>query len=220
MNKKSKKKFSIAGYIVSIVSLILCLYITIEVITANNQNRPPSIFGVSVSYVPTGSMEPKIKKGDYVLFVRASFKDVDEGDIVVYRGDDRFIIHEIIQKNEDTLITKGLANPTEDDPITKDKVCGKYVMTLPFLNALSGGINQNIIFGILISIFFIMLLMQLSAVFLKQKTDEVKQNYDEEKQKLLEEMRKQILQEELDKIKKQKQEQADLEESVPEKNED
>ena len=59
----------IIGYVVSMLSILLCLYITIEVINANTNNRPPKIFGLSVSYVPTPSMEPTIKTGSYIMFV-------------------------------------------------------------------------------------------------------------------------------------------------------
>ena len=50
-NTKKLKKSTIIGYIVSILCLLLCLYITIEVIGANTNNRPPRIFNISVSKI-------------------------------------------------------------------------------------------------------------------------------------------------------------------------
>ena len=78
-NSKTIKKSTIIGYIVSILCLLLCLYITIEVIVANTNNRPPRIFNISVSYVPTESMEPTISAGSYVMFVGVNQDDIKAG---------------------------------------------------------------------------------------------------------------------------------------------
>ena len=86
-SKKEPLYKKIIGYVVSMLCILLCLYITIEVINANTNNRPPRIFGLSVSYVPTQSMEPTIKAGEYIMFAEASFDSVEEGDIVVYYND-------------------------------------------------------------------------------------------------------------------------------------
>ena len=83
-SKKEPLYKKIIGYVVSMLCILLCLYITIEVISANTNNRPPRIFGLSVSYVPTQSMEPTIKAGEYIMFKQADFDSVEEGDIIVY----------------------------------------------------------------------------------------------------------------------------------------
>lgn len=204
--KKKLKTSTIIGYVVSFLSLILCLYITIEVINANNNRRPPRIFGLSVSHVPTDSMEPTITAGEYVLFIKADFDDVKKGDIVVYRDDDdKFIIHRVIEKDEDSLKTQGDNNPVDDGDISPDRIYGKYIMTLEFMNIFSSGINKNFIYFILIGIFLIMIFMQAASVFIKNKTKEVKENAEEQKNLLREEMRKQILEEELKRLREENQ---------------
>jgi len=218
LNKLFKKKEKnepiykqVIGYIVSMLCILLCLYITIEVIVSNNQNRPPRIFGLSVSYVPTESMEPTIKQSSYIMFSYATFDSVGEGDIVVYHNDEEniFVVHRIISKNEETgvIITKGDNNSIEDPlEITKEKnmVYGKYLTTLGFMAIFSGGINQNLIFGILIIIFVIMLGMQIFSMFIKGKTEKLKEDKEAKKALLREEMKRQILEEELAKLIKEK----------------
>ena len=134
-NKKSKKN-SIIGYIVSILCLLLCLYITVEVINANNHNRPPKIFNLSISYVPTSSMEPTIFAEEYVLFKGIKYKDVytgsyatpeenhqyQSGDIIVFYShkDDKYIIHRAVGRGIDEngneyIITWGDNNATQDE---------------------------------------------------------------------------------------------------------
>lgn len=202
MEKEKKKKNSrIFTYIFSILCLVLCICITVEVTQANQQKRPPRILGLSLSYVPTESMEPTIMPGDYVLYSKASFKDVSVGDIIIYRNDsDIYVIHRVIEKNESTLITKGDNNPIADDPISPERVYGKYIMTLGFMSLFSGGISRNVIFLILIIIFLIMIAMQIVSIVVKSKIEKNNTDYEESKKLMLEQLRKEIIEEELEKI--------------------
>jgi len=206
----------VIGYIVSMLCILLCLYITIEVIVANTNQRPPRIFGLSVSYVPTESMEPTIKSDSYIMFSYATFDSVGEGDVVVYHNDEEgiFVVHRIISKDETSgiIITKGDNNLVEDNvQITKEKnmIYGKYLTTVGFMSIFSGGINQNIIFVILIFIFLIMLGMQIFSMFIKGKTESLKEEKEKKKELLREEMRRQILEEELAKLKKENEKKQD-----------
>ena len=218
---KKTKKSTIIGYIVSILCLLLCLYITIEVIVANTNNRPPRIFNISISYVPTESMEPTINAGSYVMFtgvnqdnIKAGSGTLEEnhnnkdGDIIVYynQKEDKFIIHRVVGIEEDNegryFITWGDNNILTDELKVRDNmVYGKYVTTLGFMSIFSGGVNTNLIFFILVGIFVIMIAMQVIQVVLKNKTDSVKKKAELDKEALREELKKQILEEEIAKLK-------------------
>ena len=208
IKKKKIKTRTIVTYIISFLCLILCLYITIEIISANSNRRPPNIFGVSISYVPTNSMEPTIHTGDYIMFTRAGIDDVGVGDIVIYRSDKSniFIVHRVMEINTDTngkyLITKGDNNPTQDtERVYAGMVCGKFVTTLSFMGIFKGGINTNIIFVILVVIFILMIAMQVFSIVMKSKNDKLKEEREKKKELLREELRKEILAEEIAKIK-------------------
>lgn len=198
----------IIGYVVSMLCILLCLYITIEVINANTNNRPPRIFGLSVSYVPTASMEPTIATGSYIMFSQADFDSVEENDIIVYYNDkeQKYIVHRVIEKNLETKVitTKGDNNQIADDiEVKPEMIYGKYLTTLGFMAIFSGGINQNLIFFILIIIFALMLGMQIASMFISKKKEELKDDKEKKKELLREEMRRQILAEELAKLKAQ-----------------
>lgn len=210
MEEKNKKETplykKVISYVVSFLCILLCLYITIEVINANTHNRPPRIFNLSVSYVPTGSMEPTISAGEYVLFKKATFDSVDVDDIIVYynKEEAKYIIHRVIEKNEalKVITTKGDNNSVADQiEVTPGMIYGKYITTLGFMAIFSGGINQNLIFFILVIIFALMLVMQLASIFIKGKTDKIKEEKEKQKEILREEMKRQILAEELAKLK-------------------
>lgn len=183
--------------------LILCIFITVEVINSNRQQRPPRIFGLSLSYVPTASMEPTISAGEYVMYGKTDFEDVNVGDIIVYKSSSgMYIIHRVIEKNTEYLTTKGDNNAISDtEQITPDMVYGKYIMTIHFLSIFSGGISKNLVFLILILIFTAMIVMQIISIVLKQKTEKLKKDSEADRKLLLEQLKKEILEEELEKLK-------------------
>ena len=244
-NKEKKKKINnIIGYVISMIALALCIYIVSAVIVGNSQRRPPRVFGLSVSYVPTGSMEPVISTNSYVLFGYTSYDDCNLDDIIVYynEGEQKYIIHRVVAKVVDGVMQKSakyyndqtlnLVNTTETNylvlmgdnnnnrtdsiAVTKNIVYGKYITGLGFMDIFSGGINNGVIYFILIGIFVIMIGMQTAQVFIKKKTDEAKKQNEESREQMLEELKKEILAEELAKIKAQK----ELNENKPVENND
>lgn len=79
----------------------------------------PSIFGFRPMFVVSESMEPVIKKYQFILAVVVDAGEVKAGDIVGIKVKDenalfsKLLVHRIIGINEDgTLILKGDANPT------------------------------------------------------------------------------------------------------------
>lgn len=224
-NKKSSIK-AIVSYVLGIIALVLCIYIVSEVIAASSQKRPPRIFGLSVSYVPTGSMEPTIESKSYVLFKQASYKDCKVDDIIIYYNEKetKYIIHrivakvvngEIVESSEryadainlvvtdklDYYITMGDNNNNKTDSVAVTKVYGKYITGLGFMNIFSSGINPFFIYAILIIIFVIMIGIQTFQLITKKKIDDAKKQNEELKEQMLDELRKQILEEELQKLK-------------------
>ncbi len=204
--KKSKKR--IIGGILTAICVILSLYIAINIIVASNQDRPPRIFGVSISYVPTNSMSTTIEPGDYVLFKKTDFDSVEVNDIIVYRSKQgemagKYIIHRVKEIKDGFLITQGDNNPTPDtEKITPDMVYGKFICVIGFLNAFSG-FNRNAIFVFLVIIFVILFSLQVISVFLKWKKDKISEKNNKLSEIDLEQLKKEILEEELAKIRNQ-----------------
>lgn len=199
-----KKK--IISAVISALCVALCLFVSIEVIVASNQSRPPSFFGYSISYVPTKSMEPEIKAGDYIVFEKIDYRDVEIHDIVVYRSNNgemagNFIVHRVVEKHEDYLITKGDNNSSVDlEHVTSEMVFGKYVMTVNILGFFSGGASRGVVFFVLIFIFILLIGLQIVSIILKYRKDKLIEDNNKEKELLLEKLRKEILEEELQKI--------------------
>ncbi|MEM2619383.1 MAG: signal peptidase I [Candidatus Hadarchaeales archaeon] len=91
----------------------------------------PFVLKGRVYVMQGGSMEPSISNGDLVLLKPA--REIREGDVVVYRN----ICHRVLFVGEETLTTKGDANP-DPDPwlVPKNAVVGKVDRVIPRLGSL------------------------------------------------------------------------------------
>lgn len=89
--------------------------------------------------IATGSMEPKIKKGDVVVIEKMSGYDtLKEGQIIAFKYNNVLIVHRIIRiiekNNSYYFYTKGDANNGEDGyPVTEDMILGKVNVKIPFV---------------------------------------------------------------------------------------
>ncbi len=208
--KKESFKFLLSKFFTA-VFFILCISTIFEVVLATVEARTPRFFGYSVSYVPTQSMEPTISAGDYVLFKSTTFEEIVEDDIIVYRSaSGRFIIHRVIEKTDEYIICQGDNNPIADEEyIYSDMIIGRYISKVAILSIFSGGINQNMVYIFLVILFIILIITQLVSIAIKSQTDALKKKNDQaikDKEIMLEEMRKQILEEELEKLRNKRKE--------------
>lgn len=83
---------------------------------------------ITLAVVEGTSMEPTLQSGDLVIVIkRVSLRDIEVGDIVVYRRGGTLIIHRVIRIEGDTLITKGDNNWLPDPPVKFQSVIGKVL---------------------------------------------------------------------------------------------
>jgi len=89
-------------------------------------------------YVVSGeSMLPTLVDGDLVVVRKENFRDVEVGEVVVYRGlEDRYIVHRVhregVEGGRRVLVTKG-DNRQEVDPwyLTEDTYEGTVILRVP-----------------------------------------------------------------------------------------
>ena len=80
----------------------------------------PNILGFYGFKISTGSMEPAINTGDYLVSTKVTSDTIKVNDIITFTDEDTIITHRVsnIIVSEDgkkQFITKGDANNTEDD---------------------------------------------------------------------------------------------------------
>ncbi len=141
-----------------------------------------NVFSGAKGYAVTSdSMKPTLNRGDIVFVKKASFDEVNVGDIVTVSSSDgeRFFTHRVVEKNntERTLTTCGDANSANDPmPAEEERIVGKMWYSLPLLGFVTiafSGVSQMT--GIIILATVAVALVIINTVIIKKKrgdTDE------------------------------------------------
>lgn len=122
-----------------IFDIILFIILAIALIMAYNHiqinikgNTYTTMLGYSAFEVATGSMSNTIEIGDVILVKLIEPNEtLSENEIVVFTQNTTLVTHRIIKINGDQIITKGDANNTQDDPISRGQIIGKVVKIIP-----------------------------------------------------------------------------------------
>ena len=202
------KLSKIISYVLIVICTFLCFYISFQIVVAIKNDLPVSLFSYSISYVPTDSMEDEIMPGECVLFKKTSFEQIDVNDIIVYKSksgnmEGKYIIHRVVEEHEGYFITQGDNNPLPDEEnITSDMIVGEYIKVVKFV----GFINKNkTLIAVFLFVFVVIgLLSQFVTSYIKKQKEQNQLEQEQSKQELLNQLRKQILEEELEKIKSSK----------------
>lgn len=93
----------------------------------------PTTFGILPVRVLSGSMSPEILEGDMAYIRQCKENAVVPGDVIAFRTEnDQLVLHRLIEKTSEGLVTKGDANEHEDfsmaDPAN---VVGTLLFCLP-----------------------------------------------------------------------------------------
>ena len=148
------------------VFLLISIYNNIQVNILGNDYS--SFFGYSMFEVQTGSMSKAIEAGDMIVVKKEN--DIEINDIITFKQGNDFVTHRVVEIYNDTLVTRGDANNTKDDPITKSQVVGKVVKVLPGF-----GIIRKILFNPFVLIALIVTLYLISTMFRRGKSMKIKE---------------------------------------------
>ena len=163
-NKKIKKCIDktisvILNFLLIIISILILIGTYYIYQIKIQKNDYANIFGYTFFEVATGSMMPTIQIGDVVIVEIT--KEIKENDIIVYKENENFITHRLIENKDNKIKTKGDANNSEDKPIEKEAVLGKVIKILPKIGIWRKIILTPEVIGliiILITIFSLMLM--------------------------------------------------------------
>ena len=132
---------------------------------AVQQNRYLRIFNHSYSVVGSGSMEPTIMTGEFIIIKYVSYdsvyEDVLNGEepIIAFKTD-KNIVHRAIDVEDGKIITKGDHNPSQDEGFV-DETNFIGVVTTHFMLLDLGNITlnyKNIVFIFIIGILLFILI--------------------------------------------------------------
>ena len=107
----------------SVLALLAALYTT-------------PLLGNKPAVIVSGSMEPTIQTGAFILVHFSDFEDCELGDVITYYhpGLDELVTHRIVERGDACYWTKGDANPARDGvSVVKDNFYGKVTYVANWL---------------------------------------------------------------------------------------
>lgn len=156
--KKSLKK---TGKVFVTLIIALTAVVSIWFFVCSATGKLPMLFGYGVVRIQTGSMEPNIPAGTFILIKATNPNDIVKGDIITFKSDSPEIkgfanTHRVEGVYKDgagglEFITKGDANLIMDSVNARaSNVYGRYVKNLAFLTFVYGLLSKAYIFWPLI----------------------------------------------------------------------
>ena len=145
--EKEENSNRIANIIVAVITALVLAF-SIYVMVCASRGKAVNVFGKSLLRVVTGSMEPSIHVGDYILVEKTDTNSLSEGDIISFYSEQSdisgmLVTHRIVSRNEDgSYITKGDANSVSDTvSVPQENIVGKYTGKARFFIWLDSFIN-------------------------------------------------------------------------------
>ena len=118
--------------LIVIIVLNLCIMFLEKNTDAEFINKLP----ITILPIYGNSMAPQLKHGDAVMAVQKDYENLKIGDIVIFYRDGELIAHEIIDKVDSGIITKGVANDVDDGVVSSDEYKLKVLFKIPLLGGL------------------------------------------------------------------------------------
>ena len=142
---RSSRAGAAIRFAASVLLLIVAAGVFFEVISAKREHRVPTFFGYSFSIVITGSMEPDIKVGEFLIVKETPLEEIGEGNDILFTAKSGTIagervVHRVIEVGTDAdglyFRTKGTNNAVADTEVVRaDNFIGKAVAHSAFLGA-------------------------------------------------------------------------------------
>jgi signal peptidase len=159
--KISMTVFTVFFFLASVLLLLLGTL-------ALQENRYLKIFNHTYSVVGSGSMEPTIMTGEFIIIRYVSYDSVYESvqngeePIIAFRTD-KNIVHRAIEATSEGLITKGDNNPSVDAGfVTEENFIGIVVSHFMLLDVGNITLNyKNVVFLVIIVLLLFILIHEL-----------------------------------------------------------
>ena len=127
MIKQEKKKKIDYVMVILIIVFVIVTYCYMQL--AVQKREYVNFLGYTFFRVISGSMADTIMINDIVIDKITD--DIKPNDIITYKSDGNFVTHRVIEIRDKEIITKGDANNTPDEPISRNSILGKVVFIIP-----------------------------------------------------------------------------------------
>ena len=108
---------------------LVIVLLFLGIVVSGIAGLPPllrSWFGVEqpMMTVISSSMWPALNRGDIIFIMKSENEDIKVGSVIVFRHENGYAVHRVINLDSRFITTRGDANPTADNPILYSDVVG------------------------------------------------------------------------------------------------
>ena len=148
-----------------------------------------SVFGKCVLQVVTGSMEPSIHTGDFIIVEKTDPSALHEGDIITYYSEQSdifgmLVTHRIKEITADgDFVTMGDANPIADRlAVRPDQIIGRYTRKARFCIMLStfADLKKLLLLAVMIAVSLVAFYEMRTIMQLSRQVAEERQAHEQE----------------------------------------
>ena len=107
MSKSKDKILSIITNVILIAALTLLAFAGYSAFVNRNDPNNAYVLGIKPIYIKTGSMEPALLTDSIAIVKKCDISDVQKDDIIVFRKEDKLIVHRVMDKEDGYVKTKG-----------------------------------------------------------------------------------------------------------------
>ena len=123
-----KKVRQIIRWIIVVILIIILSTILIQRVQGAMH---PKVFGYGFGVVMSGSMEPNLPVGSFVVIKEQD--DYQPGDIITYNYNNEIsVTHRLLEINNETVIVQGDANPIPDPEFPREDIIGEVICFFDF----------------------------------------------------------------------------------------
>lgn len=146
LNIMAKKILKVLPKFLYDLLIIFCVLLTIVIVLQRITDSNQSFYGIRIFSVASGSMVPQFGIGEVVICQDTNPKEIEVGDVIVYRGNvgeltNRLVMHEVVNIDTDangyrTFHVKGIQNTAGDPDVKENQVLGKVIIKSLILSLL------------------------------------------------------------------------------------
>lgn len=159
------------------------LIVIVTLIAAHMRGEVPRLFGYSLINIVSGSMEPDIGQGAYIIIEDVDPEEVEKDDIICFYSTDPSIYgypntHRVVEEpyekdGEIYYVTKGDANLLPDkQPAQGSRLIGRHVTNLDALTSFLSFISNNMLVVIVLPLGLGMIAMFVGSVITAKRSAE------------------------------------------------
>lgn len=180
-----RKKLNIVIYMLLIPLLVYNVSLILQAVLKPNET--PSVFGIKMYVIVSGSMKPDFDIGDIVVVKEVEQKELKKDDVISFRQGHTVITHriseEVVEKDKTLYKTKGDNNNTEDaKPVDFQNIEGKVVNKISSVGKIVLALRNKTLI-IVIVLFYYILLMQDQSIQARKNRRKIKREKYEERKK-------------------------------------